>query len=581
MKDKKTLVKIIKAQGNITHYSHNSIISLIRKQKNFDLLVSIVVFHQSIEKEIPILLVEFSTAVKTDDHEWQRFDGIYWANYYRVPYLKISSLERESPTAQDNFGGGSSLSIEDETYVLHQNRGVMYHINWNKIESSEYLETHPEYHSCPPYSIELERILFEMCNLIINLSNPNNFFPRLYGLSGAITMPVNFQNLFPPPNSTRLRWNDREREFIIKINRFGHGMDPEKGGAAFFNMLMNSLNYDCPLIVEFNIERNRIIGRESYNSLFDALSKFNDLMEIARDVFENHGNSINFNLALNIFQTATTTHELFSHHTIRGNSVIISDGSLRTFLEESRNSTIKNLLFYSDKIMLTNINREEIISIEWNNHLIEAYYGNLRETVWERITPLPIRRCHNRDIKEDLITYICMQILRNAGLRILAVSYPSAQGERCVLIGEGRNVRRKFIDLIAINERDHNFDIILQENKDDLNKTSVRADIQKMENINENYLANLIVLINNLTTLEGEVAAVYIGLGGKIINHVRHTTIDYIMLIDFSYISNENIIPWSVGIINLELSNIFQDLINNNRIEGVFEMPTDLYIINR
>lgn len=581
MNENKIPFKIIKAQGNITYYSHNSIISLVRKQKKFDLLVSVVVLHQNREKEIPILLVEFSTAVKTDDHEWQRFDGIYWANYYKIPYLKISCLERESPTAQNNFGGGSNLSIRDEFYVLHQNRGVMYHINWSKIESSEYLETHPEYHSCPPYSIELERIFLEIFNLLINLSNPNTFFPRLYELHGEITMPDNFHTLFPPPYSTRLRWNDEEQEFIIKFNRFGHGMDPEKGGAAFFNMLQSSLNYDCQLIIEFNIERTRITGRISYNSLFDALSRYNDLMEIARDVFENHDNSIDFNLAFTIFQMATTTHDLFSNHTIQGNTVIISDGSLRNFLEESRSSTIKNLLLYSDKIILTNINREVILSIEWNSQLVEEYYTELRDNIWEKITPLPIRRCHNNDIKEDLITYVCMQILRDAGLRILAASYPSAQGERCVLIGEGRNVVRKFIDIIAINENNQDYDILLQENKDNLNKNSVRRDIEKMGDIIENYTTNLIVLVNNLTTLEKELAVIYIGLGGKLISNVRHTGIDYIMLIDFSNIYDENIIPWNVGIINLELSNIFRDLINENRIEGIFEMPTYLYIVNR
>lgn len=575
---KKIPTKIILAKKGITR-SRNSKISLLRNQKKFDLLVSIIT--SSYNKEIPILLVEFSTAVKTDDHEWQRFDGLFWANFFEIPYLKISSKEKKSQTAGDDFGGGSNLSIEDEIYIMQQNRCIMFHINWDTLSSSEYLLTHEQYLSCPPYNQNLETILKKIIQIIVSLSDPREYFIKLLNIRTKLEMPENFNSLFPPPESTRLKWNEDNNEFTIKINRFGHGMDPEKGGIAFFNMLTRSLNYDCKIISEFQIQRNKLTGRGSYKSLFDALSKEEELLDLVNNLLENNDNNIDVKRAISIFKLATLTDDLFEKKENKNNQIIINDTSLKLFLENSGNSTIKNILFYSDAIILTNLNRKIILKIEWNKDIVENYYENLRTNIDKILRPLPLRDCKDIDINEDLITYSCVQILKNIGLKIIAVSYPNAQGDRCVLIGEGRNIKRKYIDIIAFHEDPSVYDLFLQENKVNLNNKSVKTDIEKITDIIDSYQKNLLILIQAIYPNNKTLAQIYIGLGGKSTRTIKsNNRIDYVILIDLTNSSPTQNISWSIGVINLNILKIFKSVIKNNKIQGSFELPTKLFIVN-
>ena len=67
-------IKIIyskKGRSNIT--SDDSLISRLRKSKDIDVLITAI----SGGDEFPILMVEYSTAVPTDDHKMQRSDLYY------------------------------------------------------------------------------------------------------------------------------------------------------------------------------------------------------------------------------------------------------------------------------------------------------------------------------------------------------------------------------------------------------------------------------------------------------------------------------------------------------------------------
>jgi len=77
----------------------DSIIDRIRKVKDVDVLISAI----SEGKEHPLLMVEYSTAVPTDDHKMQRSDVYYWSAVFSVPMMKISPTEKGM--SQD-FGGG-------------------------------------------------------------------------------------------------------------------------------------------------------------------------------------------------------------------------------------------------------------------------------------------------------------------------------------------------------------------------------------------------------------------------------------------------------------------------------------------
>ena len=35
-------------------------------------------------------------------------------------------------------------------------------------------------------------------------------------------------------NTSRTEWNNNSKEFVLKLNRFGHAMDPERGMLAYY-----------------------------------------------------------------------------------------------------------------------------------------------------------------------------------------------------------------------------------------------------------------------------------------------------------------------------------------------------------
>ena len=76
----------------------DSILQKITKLKDFDIAITII----SREQEIPILMVEYSTASTTNDHKMQRSDVYFWASLFKIPVLKISPLCKDY---SENHGG--------------------------------------------------------------------------------------------------------------------------------------------------------------------------------------------------------------------------------------------------------------------------------------------------------------------------------------------------------------------------------------------------------------------------------------------------------------------------------------------
>ena len=86
-------VKLVKMKKEYTYYSKR--IAPIFFWKEPDILITLIENGE----EYPLLLIEFSTAVFTEDHELQRFDGMLAAAKNNCIYVKISPTRKESPYA--------------------------------------------------------------------------------------------------------------------------------------------------------------------------------------------------------------------------------------------------------------------------------------------------------------------------------------------------------------------------------------------------------------------------------------------------------------------------------------------------
>ncbi|HLG34317.1 MAG TPA: hypothetical protein VI757_05500 [Bacteroidia bacterium] len=78
------------------------------------------------------------------------------------------------------------------------------------------------------------------------------------------------------------------------------------------------------------------------------------------------------------------------------------------------------------------------------------------------------------------VTYISVHnVLRENGYKLIAVSYPGAQGDRVILAeaGTGRRQQRRYIDIISFLPKSHT---ALQENKGKFSPASIQHEIKEL-----------------------------------------------------------------------------------------------------
>ena len=175
-----------------------------------------------------------------------------------------------------------------------------------------------------------------------------------------------------------------------------------------------------------------------------------------------------------------------------------------------------------------------------------------------------IRKLESKDINEDIVTYASACLLKAAGMKILAISYPGAQGDRCMLIGEGRNVDREYIDLIAYSEeKDDTINVTLHERKDKLSKSAMDIAMLKAIIRSEEQIASLkkltLKIINN-----DSISTISIGIGGKGSTMPTGVKLDYVMLFDLENDKDGVYVLWSIGVINIKLIDTLNPLLNDS-----------------
>lgn len=261
----------------------DSIIDRIRKVKDVDVLISAI----SNNEEYPLLMIEYSTAVPTDDHRMQRSDVYYWGGKLKVPVMKISSTNKGMNQA---FGGGDRITNEQEQRLAYNHGAIFYPIKWDTLSDQDILPTKPNALSCIPFHQGIQNII----QSVISAFQSKNTFDEFYRSLQISYQNTNEKILADTPisvvhgsivNSTRFFW-DKDK-LSVKINRFGHALDPERGVLYFANMLVGAKN----TITEIQVNRSDDIeSRGGYKSLFDGLTHEKELLQYVLDII-NYSNT--------------------------------------------------------------------------------------------------------------------------------------------------------------------------------------------------------------------------------------------------------------------------------------------------
>lgn len=529
--------------------SSDSIIDRIRKVKDVDVLLTAICGNE----EIPVLMVEYSTAVPADDHKMQRSDVYFWASIFKAPVLKICPANKGMKQA---FGGGDKITDDYEKALAFNAGAMLYIIPWENIVDNDLLDINPEALSCIRYSDALEKLLKELLTELNYAISHESWYNSLYkkyetqhaALLGRFDK-ICLKNIFV--DSSRFKWDGQR--LIVKINRFGHAMDPDRGILYFVNMLVGAEN----VITEIQVNRSENFDeREGYKSLLDQAPHETELTKYIKDLIKTKHNVFDVEDALQILFQALNLPQHLLRKT--GDAQFnIDDNILYSFLIKHPSMVAKSIFFLSTKLILTDRVRKTICTITWSNSAISKYRAALFSANY---TPTSLERLSLRKAKEDIITYASILLYRKINCELLAVSYPGAQGDRCILTGTGRRVLRTYIDIIACQRHKNKITVFLEECKDDIAKSS--NDINKLNRIKSDpkYYEGLKSLCRKLTETD-EIINMYLSIGAKVAYIHNLLDVDYIFMFDIDNTdANHTRLHYAIAFVNTEVAEKFKPL---------------------
>lgn len=453
-------IELIRLKGSHSYYSKN--VAPIIFWKDPDILLTVIVD----EVEYPLLLIEFSNAVFTEDHELQRFDGLVAAAESNCIYVKISPITKKS---QSEHGGNIDFDyLGPFSLILKRFKKVFFHFDW-KCDEKGIVLVDENYPSCPNQITEFYNLL----KYLIKSISTNEYssdkwvgnFEKTIFADRYFKEWKNKLEIFSFPdikslNTSRTEWVDSRKEFVLKLNRFGHAMDPERGMLAYYGTLYdktvskmlfsednNAWYKDIPKEKEIEQHIEKFGLKTGYDYLYcfmlgSGLYNNIDFKQIVSRYMKNKESRIEIDLT----------------DFLNKNYISLSK-AMRTIFKNS-------IYFY-----ITDDNNEVKVKLFWNRFNMGKDYSELLD-----ITSIVERKYFD----EDDVTYITVHnILKKNDYVLLAVSYPGAQADRVVLIapGTGRRQQRRYIDIISYLPKKYTN---LQENKGAYSPTEIQDEIDEL-----------------------------------------------------------------------------------------------------
>ncbi len=453
-------IKLIKLVSKFSFYS--KLIAPIVYLKDPDILITVI----DNNVEYPLFQLEISTAVFTEDHELQRFDGIVAAIENNCIYGKLSPINK---TSQSAHGGNTNFNYLTPYKAIYEKFGKLaFHFDWPCDENGNVV-VNQDYLSCPS---EIRSLSLFLNHLASFLTNDNiDYLSWLAEFQEELMKEEYFKKwkekieTFELPdlktlNTSRIEWKPQTKELHLKINRFGHAMDPERGMLAYYGTVCGN-TISKMLFDEENEAWYKDIPKEAEIKKYlkqNGLKKANDYLRCFILGSGLHNNKEFLKLAK-------------QYEKNKAKSLTID---LTKFLSEnflSLNKALRTVFKFSKQFHIIDINKEIRLKFIWK----KFNTGNNFQK-FPNVTPIQNRTTFD----EDDVTYISVHnVLKLNGYKIIAVSYPGAQGDRVVLAeaGTGRRQQRRYIDIISYLPKSHSS---LQENKGEFAPTSIQVEINEL-----------------------------------------------------------------------------------------------------
>lgn len=428
-------IKLIKLARNYKSYSKKLAPVIFWKEP--DILISVV----EDDEEYPLILIEFSTAVFTEDHELQRFDGMIAAAKNNAIYIKISPTKKESPY---EHGGNVEFDYTQPFRLIYSKYYKPYfHFEW-RCDEKGIVVTDPENRSCPELIHELEVLLKAVIKEIINNGYSKEWIDNVCNLLQKIDYFKEWlSKLRSEPqidisklNTSRTRYIKKDpilgsEALEVKLNRFGHAMDPERGMLAYYGTLM------------LNVISKMVFSRFT-DAWYKDIPKEDEIRQLVKKgLVSVYDFLCCFALGSGLHVNEEFMNIVAMYKNYDGDNVVID---LTEFIKKnmpSLSKPLKTIFVFSKLFVIEDDAGLRRVVFKW-----EPYYELQAYEDQPNVTPIVERK----KLDEDDVTYIVIHnILKRNGYKIIAVSYPDAQGDRRILVQpkSGRRQPRIYIDIIS------------------------------------------------------------------------------------------------------------------------------------
>jgi len=474
-------IKLVRKPRNIS-LSELSSIRAIYSLTTPDFLITLV----SNKKEIPLILGEFSEAVITEDHELQRAIGAAAASMSGAIYLKIAGEKK----SERSHGGITDFNPLTVAKILNEKLGYQGFImgTWPCVKGRPtVLIRDPNNLSCPPIgsipiaektlmytgeiiSKEGNRIRdsFDFSSKILKkLSKEREYLNLIKKIDDA----AGLEDLIKEWQRRATRIHPRIKvfsdEIIVKLNRFSHAADPDRGIIIFASLFTGKEKVKVRYLIKKNADA-------------DVQKLFRNFEEQAKE----EGLDKNLISAL-INSNHQRNHTYEATHSIKNRTARMR-----------KNKVVDCILEFCDGIILHDKNDTIQAEITWDRKNLfnidsVSLISSLAETKGFKKPgkPLNVFKVKDFEINEDEVTYIVVhRVLQPNNFKLVSVSYPGAQGDAAILPEreKGRAQRRMYIDVIAwLPQHSDESDIALEESKGPFNQGQIEKALEKLNNIRD------------------------------------------------------------------------------------------------
>lgn len=522
--------------------------------------------------EYPLANIEFTEAVKTEDHELQRTYGALASYLSEMFYIKISGYKE----SEKEFGGAEYNPFSTPKILIDHFGYEGYIIaDWGTEKGNKFtLERNQKFPSCPPeipiLKITIQAVIkaflkseknwFETSiNELKQTSSYKSYRKEVDKATGAKELLETWKGR-RATNLNKLRYFVNKDWVGAKINRFSHAMDPDRGILTFISFVFSKTHKIFGVYALVRPRGNDIMKKD-LDSLATLRRKLNEAIK------KDSGGVPSWftDELVEAAKSAKTLNEIINFQSVweKHKSKILDNKVVATiaFLLDGMYLNHNGIKLIWDRRKLLGDNKGEMLD------LLKTYFSSVKFTSASDLVE------ESNEVDEDEVTYALVhRVLIPNKFKIISISYPGSQGGGAVLPDPdlGKAQPREYPDIIALPpSKNVKIDVLLNESKGMFRQADIEKDTAKIlrykhdkklqKALKETLVIAQVIDIND--NLRNIIIGVAFGVKSNTPTTWKPDEVDFIFRITDRK-------KWAIGIFNQALSNLI------SKIEGNTDFPT-------